>query len=184
MVERRYINHIDDYSNLSTSRNTTVSSFTMSSTNKQTSTLLNQKMSPLLVKKLVEHATIPHRATSMAAGYDISAAEDAKVPSQGRMAVPTGISIGLPEGTYGRIAPRSGLAYKFGIDVLAGVIDQDYRGEVKVILYNSGVHPFNIQKGDRIAQLIIEKIETPDVAVVMDIDETERGDGGFGSTGV
>ena len=156
----------------------------MSPANKQTSTPLPQKMSPLLVKKLVEHATVPRRATELAAGYDISASEDAKVPSQGRMAVSTGISIGLPEGTYGRIAPRSGLAYKFGIDVLAGVIDADYRGEVKVILYNSGVHPFNIQKGDRIAQLIIEKNETPDVAVVMDIDDTERGDGGFGSTGV
>ena len=68
--------------------------------------------------------------------------------------------------------------------MLAGVIDQDYRGEVKVILYNSGEHPFFIQRGDRIAQLIIEKNETPDVAVVMDIDETARGDGGFGSTGV
>jgi dUTP pyrophosphatase len=138
----------------------------------------------LLVKKLVEHAIVPRRATEMAAGYDISASEDAKIPSRGRAAVPTGISIGLPEGTYGRIAPRSGLAYKFGIDVLAGVIDVDYRGEIFCILYNSGVHPFNIQRGDRIAQLIIEKIETPDVAVVMDIDETARGDGGFGSTGV
>lgn len=156
----------------------------MSPANKQTSTPLPQKMSPLLVKKLVEHATVPRRATELAAGYDISASEDAKVPSQGRMAVSTGISIGLPEGTYGRIAPRSGLAYKFGIDVLAGVIDADYRSEVKVILYNSGVHPFNIQKGDRIAQLIIEKIETPDVALVLELDETVRGDGGFGSTGI
>jgi len=143
-----------------------------------------KKMSPLLVKKLVEDATVPHRATELAAGYDISASEDAKIPSKGRFAVSTGISIGLPEGTYGRIAPRSGLAYKFGIDVLAGVIDADYRGEVKVILYNSGEHPFVIKKGDRIAQLIIEKNETPDVAVVMDIDDTVRGTGGFGSTGV
>ena len=156
----------------------------MSPANEKISNPLFQKVSPLLVKKLVEHATVPRRATEMAAGYDISASDDAKVPSHGRIAVSTGISIGLPEGTYGRIAPRSGLAYKFGIDVLAGVIDADYRGEVKVILYNSGVHPFVIQKGDRIAQLIIEKIETPEVAVVMDIDETVRGDGGFGSTGV
>jgi dUTP pyrophosphatase len=143
-----------------------------------------KKMSPLLVKKLVEYATVPRRATELAAGYDISASEDAKIPSKGRFAVSTGISIGLPEGTYGRIAPRSGLAYKFGIDVLAGVIDFDYRGELICILYNSGEHPFVIQRGDRIAQLIIEKNETPDVAVVMDIDETARGDGGFGSTGM
>lgn len=156
----------------------------MAPSKKKTPTALNQKMSPLLVKKLVEHAIVPRRATDGAAGYDLSASEDATVPSRGRFAVSTGISIGLPEGTYGRIAPRSGLAYKFGINVFAGVIDIDYRGEVKVILYNSGVHPFVIQRGDRIAQLIIEKIETPDVAVVMDIDETARGDGGFGSTGV
>ena len=149
----------------------------MSPANKKTQT-------PLMVKKLVEHAIVPRRATEMAAGYDISASEDAKIPSRGRAAVPTGISIGLPEGTDGRIAPRSGLAYKFGIDVLAGVIDVDYCGEVKVILYNSGEHPFNIQRGDRVAQLIIEKIETPDVAVVLELSETVRGDGGFGSTGV
>ena len=149
----------------------------MSPANKKTPT-------PLLVKKLVEHAIVPRRATEMAAGYDISASEDAKIPSRGRAAVPTGVSIGLPEGTYGRIAPRSGLAYKFGIDVLAGVIDRDYRSEIFCILYNSGEHPFNIQRGDRIAQLIIEKIETPDVALVLDLDETERGDGGFGSTGM
>jgi dUTP pyrophosphatase len=145
---------------------------------------LPNKMAPLLVKKLVEHATVPRRATEMAAGYDISASEVAKIPSKGRFAVSTGISIGLPDGTYGRIAPRSGLAYKFGIDVLAGVIDADYRGELKVILYNSGDHTFVIQRGDRIAQLIIEKNKTPDVAVVMDIDQTERGAKGFGSTGV
>jgi dUTP pyrophosphatase len=138
----------------------------------------------LLIKKLVGDATVPRRATELAAGYDISASEDAKIPSHGRFAVSTGISIGLPGGTYGRIAPRSGLAYKFGIDVLAGVIDADYRGEVKVILYNFGEHPFVIQKGDRIAQLIIEKNETPDVMIVADIGDTVRGDSGFGSTGV
>lgn len=143
-----------------------------------------EKKSPFLVKKLVEHAIVPSRATEMAAGYDISSSEDAKIPSRGRVAVPTGISIALPEGTYGRVAPRSGLAYKFGIDVMAGVIDRDYRSEIFCILYNSGDHTFNIQRGDRIAQLIIEKIETPDVALVLDLDETERGDGRFGSTGI
>ena len=90
---------------------------TMSPTNKKSIISEAQKMSPLLIKKLVEYATVPHRATELAAGYDISASEDAKIPSRGRFAVSTGISIGLPEGTYGRIAPRSGLAYKFGIDV-------------------------------------------------------------------
>ena len=138
----------------------------------------------LLIKKLVAHAVVPMRATEGSAGYDISSAVDAVIPPNGRLAVSTGIAIGLPEGTYGRIAPRSGLAYKFGIDVLAGVIDADFVGEIFCILYNSGDQPFVIKPGDRICQLIIEVIETPDVAVVMDIDETARGTGGFGSTGI
>ena len=138
----------------------------------------------LLVKKLVAHAIAPMRATEGSAGYDLSSAVDAVIPPNGRLAVSTGIAIGLPEGTYGRVAPRSGLAYKFGIDVFAGVIDQDYRGEVKCILYNSGDQPFVIKSGDRIAQLVLEVIKIPDVAVVLEIDDTERGAGGFGSTGV
>ena len=141
-------------------------------------------MSSLLVKKLVAHAIAPMRATEGSAGYDLSSAVDAVIPPNGRLAVSTGIAIGLPEGTYGRVAPRSGLAYKFGIDVFAGVIDQDYRGEVKCILYNSGDQPFVIKSGDRIAQLVLEVIKIPDVAVVLEIDDTERGAGGFGSTGV
>ena len=138
----------------------------------------------LLVKKLVAHAIAPMRATSDSAGYDLTSAVDAIIPPNGRLAVATGIAIGLPEGTYGRIAPRSGLAFKHGIDVLAGVIDRDYRGQVLAILYNSGDQPFVIKTGDRIAQLILEVIKTPDVAIVLDIDDTERGSGGFGSTGV
>jgi dUTP pyrophosphatase len=138
----------------------------------------------LLVKKLVAHAVAPMRATGGSAGYDISSAVDAVIPPNGRLAVSTGIAVGVPEGTYGRIAPRSGLAYKFGIDVFAGVIDADYTGEVKAILYNSGDQPFVIKVGDRIAQLVLEVIKTPDVAIVLDIDDTERGAGGFGSTGV
>jgi dUTP pyrophosphatase len=138
----------------------------------------------LLIKKLVSHAVAPMRATEGSAGYDLSSAVDAVIPPNGRLAVSTGISIGLPEGTYGRVAPRSGLAYKFGIDVFAGVIDQDYRGEVKCILYNSGDKPFAIKAGDRIAQLVLEVIKIPDVAVVLEIDDTVRGSGGFGSTGV
>lgn len=141
-------------------------------------------MSALLIKKLVAHAVAPMRATEGSAGYDLSSAVDAVIPPNGRLAVSTGISIGLPEGTYGRVAPRSGLAFKYGVDVLAGVIDFDYRSEVKVILYNSGDQHFFIKTGDRIAQLIIEKIETPDVALVLELDETARGAGGFGSTGV
>lgn len=138
----------------------------------------------LLIKKLVAHALTPSRATPGSAGYDIASAVDAVIPSKSRLAVSTGIAIEIPEGTYGRVAPRSGLAYKFGIDVFAGVIDSDYRGEVKVILYNSGEEPFVIKTGDRIAQLILEVIKTPDVSLIVDMTNTERGGGGFGSTGV
>nr|AAW51453.1 deoxyuridine triphosphatase [Paramecium bursaria Chlorella virus SH6A] len=141
-------------------------------------------MSSLLVKKLVETATTPMRGSEGAAGYDISSVEDVVIPAMGRVAVSTGLSIRVPDGTYGRIAPRSGLAYKYGIDVLAGVIDSDYRGELKAILYNSGERDYIIKTGDRIAQLILEKIETPDVAVVIELEDTIRGGGGFGSTGI
>lgn len=90
----------------------------------------------------------------------------------------------LPFGQYGRIAPRSGLAYKNGIDVLAGVIDADYRGDVGVILLNTGDSDFIIKDGDRIAQIIIEKIDMCELIVVEDLGITDRGEGGFGSTGV
>jgi dUTP pyrophosphatase len=138
---------------------------------------------PLFVKKLVEHATVPTRATSGSAGFDLSSVEQLTIPSKERAAVHTGISIKLPPGTYGRVAPRSGIAYRFGIDVLAGVIDADYREEILVILYNSGDRDFVVEKGHRIAQLIVEKIEIPDVEVVSQLSKTER-EGGFGSTGV
>lgn len=98
------------------------------------------------------------------------------------------MAIVCPEGTYGRIAPRSGLAVKSGISTGAGVIDADYRGEVKVLLFNHSDADFNIEKGDRIAQLILERIYTPEIEVLDDNaweveNNTERGAGGFGSTG-
>lgn len=93
------------------------------------------------------------------------------------------ISIAVPAGTYGRVAPRSGLASKHGIDTGAGVIDADYRGPVKVLLFNFGEKEFEINEGDRVAQLIVERIYTPEVVVVEELEETVRGAGGFGSTG-
>lgn len=89
----------------------------------------------------------------------------------------------MPEGTYGRVAPRSGLAWKNFIDVGAGVIDQDYRGNVGVILFNHSDTPFEIKKGDRIAQLILERIVHPVVVEADTLSDTDRGAGGFGSTG-
>jgi dUTP pyrophosphatase len=141
-------------------------------------------MASLLVKKLVDNAVTPARGSEGAAGYDLSSVVDIKVPALGRVAVSTGLSIRVPDGTYGRISPRSGLAYKYGIDVLAGVLDFDYTGEVIVILYNTTDRDYIIYAGDRVAQLILEKIETPDVAIVLELEDTARGAGGFGSTGV
>ncbi|KAK3038124.1 hypothetical protein RJ639_029578 [Escallonia herrerae] len=136
------------------------------------------------VKKLSDKAVLPSRGSPLAAGYDLSSAIEVKVPARGKALVPTDLSIAVPEGTYARVAPRSGLAWKHSIDVGAGVIDADYRGPVGVILFNHSDVDFVVKAGDRIAQLIIEKISTPEVTEVDDLDETARGAGGFGSTGV
>ncbi|KAF8684424.1 hypothetical protein HU200_044318 [Digitaria exilis] len=143
------------------------------------------KIAPLLkVKKLSEKAVLPSRGSALAAGYDLSSAVEMVVPARGKALVPTDLSIAIPEGTYARIAPRSGLALKHSIDVGAGVIDADYRGPVGVILFNHSDNEFAVKPGDRIAQMIIEVIVTPDVAEVEDLDATVRGEGGFGSTGI
>jgi len=138
----------------------------------------------LRVKKLSPNAIMPSRGSALAAGYDLSSATSCVVRARGKALVPTDLSIAIPEGTYARIAPRSGLAWKRSIDVGAGVIDADYRGPVGVILFNHSDQDFDIKAGDRIAQLIIEKILTPQVLEVEDLDSTFRGIGGFGSTGV
>jgi dUTP pyrophosphatase len=135
------------------------------------------------IKKLVSHAVIPKRATEGSAGLDISSSVDMIIPSHKWLAVPTGISIMVPKDCYARLAPRSGLAFKYGIQVGAGVIDSDYTGEIKVILFNHGENDFTIKTGDRIAQLIFEKIFTDDLQEVEELVKTERGEGGFGSTG-
>eukprot|EP00033_Pygsuia_biforma_P002464 GCRY01002732.1.p1 GENE.GCRY01002732.1~~GCRY01002732.1.p1 ORF type:complete len:155 (+),score=29.21 GCRY01002732.1:225-689(+) len=147
--------------------------------------LKKQKVSMLLkVKKLSDDAYLPKRGSPQAAGFDISSSCDCVVPAQGKAVVKTDLAVTIPEGHYGRLAPRSGLAAKNFIDVGAGVIDSDYRGPVGVLLFNFNKEDFSIKKGDRICQLIIEKISTPDVVEVDDLDETVRGAGGFGSTGV
>lgn len=139
----------------------------------------------LCVKRLSPNATLPHRATPRSAGYDLFASAPMLIPSRGKALVPTDISISIPQGTYARIAPRSGLAHKHFIDVGAGVIDEDYRGSVGVILFNFGDQAFEVQQGDRIAQLILERIEADAVVEeVQELDDTVRGEGGFGSTGV
>ncbi|XP_039139691.1 deoxyuridine 5'-triphosphate nucleotidohydrolase [Dioscorea cayenensis subsp. rotundata] len=145
----------------------------------------SRNLSPFLrIKKLSENAVMPSRASPLSAGYDLSSAVETKVPARGKALVPTDLSIAIPDGTYARIAPRSGLTWKHSIDVGAGVIDADYRGPVGVILFNHSDVDFTVKPGDRIAQMIIERILTPEVLEVEDLDATVRGAGGFGSTGV
>jgi dUTP pyrophosphatase len=138
----------------------------------------------LLVKKLSNDATLPTRATKGSVGYDLYASQNTFVGPRGRAVIPTGLIICVPPRHYGRVAPRSGLAVKDGIDVGAGVIDPDYRGAVGVVLFNHSDTEFYVKKGDRIAQLILEKASTPDVIEINDLDQTQRGEGGFGSSGV
>jgi len=109
------------------------------------------------VKKLSAKARVPTKGTARAAEHDLYANEGTDVPARGQAIVGTGIAIGLPHNTYGRIAPRSSLAVKDRLMTNAGVIDSDYRGEVKVVLANLGDEPYQVEKGDRIVQLIIEK---------------------------
>jgi len=141
------------------------------------------KTNTLKVRKVIPDATLPRRSSDGAVGYDLYSSCDVAVYGRGQALVDTGISMTLPFGTYGRVAPRSGLAVKNGINVGAGVIDPDYTGEVKVLLFNHSDEIFWIKRGDRIAQLIIEKCDTPIVEEVDMLDTTERGQGGFGSTG-
>ena len=105
----------------------------------------------LQIKKLNPQALLPKKGSEFSAGYDLHALSEALVPARGKACIPTGIAMAIPEGNYGRIAPRSGLAAKNFIDVGAGVIDADYRGEVKVLLFNHGEEDFVINPEDRIA---------------------------------
>ena len=142
--------------------------------------LILQHNSTLQVK--LEGGLKPTQGTENAAGLDLYASENATIAPHSRLPVGTGIKIKLPAGTYGRIAPRSGLSLK-GINIGAGVIDRDYTGEIRVVLVNTSDFTFNVSIKDRIAQLIIERIAQVDVEIVDEIEETQRGDKGFGSTG-
>ena len=133
--------------------------------------------------KISDKAHAPTKGSPLAAGYDLYSAADLTVEPRGNALVPTDLKVAVPRGTYGRVAPRSGLAVKNFIDVGAGVVDQDYRGPLGVVLFNHGEQPFKVKQGDRIAQFICEKIVYPEIAEVKDLDLTERGEGGFGSTG-
>ena len=137
----------------------------------------------LKVKKLNEEAIVPTKANISDAGYDLYALSGAIVEKNCHKLIKTGIALAIPEGYVGLIWPRSGMAYKHGIDVFAGVIDSSYRGDVGVILYNSQRLDYKIQKGDRIAQILFQRIENFDLNLVENLDDTNRGTGGFGSSG-
>lgn len=130
---------------------------------------------------------LPSRQTGGSAGFDLASAEPDFVLSPGeRRAVATGLSIELPHGVEGQVRPRSGLALRHGLTMpnAPGTIDSDYRGELKVILQNGGAQPVTIARGDRIAQLVFARYETPDLVDATALDDSARGAGGFGSTGL
>lgn len=137
----------------------------------------------LQVKRLVDGAQLPVRSSEGAVGYDLTSVNGYVILPWRRAVVSTGVSIRLPPGVYGRIAPRSGLAVKNGIQVGAGVVDPDYTGEIKVVLFNQDDQPFVIKPGYRVAQLILERCEVPSVVEVQDLEDTQRGSSGFGSSG-
>ena len=142
---------------------------------------------PVLVKRLphFEGLELPAYATQGAAGMDVLAAEDVTLQPGERWPVATGLALAIPPGYEVQVRPRSGLALKHGISVpnSPGTIDSDYRGELKVILINHGDKPFEVLRGDRIAQLVLGPVVRATWLKVDELDETARGDGGFGSTG-
>jgi dUTP pyrophosphatase len=137
----------------------------------------------LSFKRLDPNAILPARGSSRAAGLDIYAIEALTIQPAERVLARTGLAVAIPEGYYGRLAPRSGLATQKGLDTLAGVIDADYRGEVLCLLYNAGDESIQLPAQSKICQLILEKIITPTAIWADEISDTVRGGGGFGSTG-
>ena len=127
-------------------------------------------------------AIAPTRGSAGAAGYDLYTNEDVTIGETEFTPVNTGVSVAIPPGYYGRIAPWSGLAAKHGIIIGGGVIDEDYRGELKVLM-SCLFGMYEVSRGERIAQLILEKITTPELEIITRLDDTERGSDGFGSTG-
>jgi len=144
---------------------------------------MDAELNLLRFKKLDPRAVLPTRGSILSAGLDIYSTEDCTIAPGQRYLAHTGLAVAIPQGYYGRLAPRSGLATHKGLDTLAGVIDADYRGEIGCLLYNAGDKTIHLPAESKICQLIIEKIITPEAVWADDISNTERGSGGFGSTG-
>ena len=140
----------------------------------------------LKVKKIHEDAKIPAYAHEGDSGMDLYSVEDTVLQSGETKLVKTGLQIAVPKGFEAQVRPKSGLAAKFGVTVLntPGTVDSGYRGEVMVILINHGKEEYKVEKGKKIAQMVIAKVEEAKIEVVEDLDDTTRKDGGFGSTGL
>ncbi len=138
----------------------------------------------LLFKRLSDSAYVPTKGSQHAVGFDLYAAHPLLIQPGSNGLVKTDIAVFIPEGCYGRIAPRSGLALKQCIDIGGGVIDRDYTGNVGVVVFNHSLNNFTVNKGDKIAQFICEKCEYPELKEVYNLPSTVRGSKGFGSTGV
>ena len=136
------------------------------------------------IKKIHEEAIVPNFAHSGDAGMDLYSVEDLILKPGERVAVSTGISAEFPEGYVALVWDKSGMALKSGIKTMAGVIDSGYRGEYKIVLTNLSPENFEIKKGQKIAQLLLQKIEVPEIEIAEELSEADRGEGGFGSTGV
>jgi dUTP pyrophosphatase len=139
----------------------------------------------IAVKLLQRRARLPLRVHPGDAGADLFSVEEVTIPAGERRDVGTGIALAIPSGYAGFVQPRSGLAFKHGIMVVnsPGLIDAGYRGEVRISLYNSGNEPFVVGVGERIAQLVVQRVEDPTFTAAVELSETVRGDGGFGSSG-
>ena len=140
----------------------------------------------VLVKKINENAKVPSYAHSGDAGVDLYAAKDTVIPPHDRALVPTGLKIAIPDGYEGQVRPKSGLALKHGITVLntPGTVDAPYRGEVGVILFNSSDKEYMAKSGEKIAQMVFCKVENAEFELADELPDTDRGEGGFGSTGL
>ncbi len=136
----------------------------------------------ILVKKLHLEARLPSYAHPGDAGMDLYSAENLTINAEERVVCRTGLSFKIPDGFAGLVWDKSGLAAKNGIKTMAGVLDSGYRGELKIVLVNLSKETYNIKKGDKIAQMLIQKVERTEIIEVSELSDTLRGDGGFGST--
>lgn len=137
----------------------------------------------LYIKKMHEAAVLPSFAHVTDAGMDLCASVDVTILPGERASVPTGIAMHIPDGHVGLIWDKSGISQKGGLKTLGGVVDAGYRGEVFVGLYNTGKEAYSFTAGQKVAQMLIQKIEQPEIEVVESLDDSDRGEGAFGSTG-